>query len=193
LKKAFPQVELHIVQVGAEVEIEGAVKHTTPYKYSQEANSNLCPFDTCGHYEIKSWQVLRAWRGRRWGASSGRGRDCFAASVGWAKAAKGVAVSSVSDPPLPTLSAGAVVKNGGVRQRGQMRNVRRAPMKCPGRLCPPYDPAGEMARRFCKLHGKIFYIRDERQAENRSGKSKNSLLSSLFSGNSGIIVVRSTS
>lgn len=65
LRLAWPAAEMHIVEVGAAVEVLGTIKHTTPYKYSQRAPTDTVPFSVCPHYEAKAYHVMQAWLASR--------------------------------------------------------------------------------------------------------------------------------
>jgi hypothetical protein len=61
LQQAWPTAELHYVQVGADVDVPGAVKHTVNLKYQQAAPASWAPFDCCPHYEAKAFHVMKLW------------------------------------------------------------------------------------------------------------------------------------
>ena len=64
LRRAIPDVELHVVQVGREISVPGAFIHIHPLKFEQDARL-LPPFPSCSNYDAKGWEfVLQSSRGR---------------------------------------------------------------------------------------------------------------------------------
>ena len=61
LRLAWPAAEMHIVEVGASVDVAGTIKHTFHKPYAWEAPSDWAPFSCCRNYEAKAYHEMRRW------------------------------------------------------------------------------------------------------------------------------------
>lgn len=65
LQLAFPDAELHVVQVGhtmKEYEIGRAIHHVSPYKFDKPAKAiDLPPFPSAPTYDAKGWRPMIDW------------------------------------------------------------------------------------------------------------------------------------